>query len=87
MKPAKQIVICKTAKSDTTKSGLVTHQSATNKPEVGVIIEIGSGELPVEMKVGDKIAYRRYTDNKILIAGEELNFIKFDDVLAVVETK
>lgn len=56
-------------------------------PEIGIVEVIGKGIKPVDFKVGDKIAYRKYTDNKIKVDGVEYNFINFKDILAVLDRK
>jgi chaperonin GroES len=81
--PAEKVVICKDVPEMTTKSGLYT--PSEEKPELGKVYAIGKGKLPISIKVGDIIAYRKYTDNQVTIVGENYNFISFKDVLAVIK--
>ena len=82
---AKEVIICKNLVGSTTKSGIVVMDDEKSKPELGVVMVIGSGELPsIDLKIGDTVVFRKYTDNRIFIDGEELNFIKFEDILGVV---
>jgi chaperonin GroES len=82
MKPSKKTVICEAVNVSTV--GVLQMAQEEKKPEVGKVLSIGEGKLPVEIKIGDTIVYRRYTDNKISINGKEYNFISFKDILAVV---
>ena len=84
--PAENTVICKNPPESKTKSGL--HLASDKKPELGVVVAIGKPDkerevLPIEMKVGDTIVFRRYADNRIFIEGEEFNFIDFKDIVGV----
>lgn len=83
MKPARKVVVCEEVKQRTS-SGIVMVEE-DKKPELGKIIAIGEGKLPVDMKIGDIIVFRRYTDNRINIAGRTYNLIEFRDILAVQE--
>ena len=84
--PSKEIIIC-TKPSGTTSSGLET-AAPTEKdkePELGIIYAIGEGKLPMKVKKGDTVVFRRYTDNRIFIDTEEYNFIRFEDLVGVVK--
>jgi len=80
---SKEVVVCKNAPLQTTKSGLqVTSQD--NKPETGEVVVIGKGTKPIDFEIGDYIVFRKYTDNRIFLSGIEYNFVQFKDVLGVV---
>ncbi len=81
--PAKNIVILKSVKL-TTKSGLESVETGRNAPEIGEVVRIGKGILPVKIKVGDTVVYRKYMENKVYVpqVGEELNFIDFKELVA-----
>ena len=83
VKPAKKVVVCKPVTAQQTKSGLHLN-GGEHKPELGEVYVIGAGTPPIKLEKGDTIVYRRYTDNKILVAGVEFNFIDFKDIMAVV---
>lgn len=86
IKAAKNVVVCKNAMTQKTKSGLELNH-ADNKPEMGEVVVLGAGTPPVKLKVGDTIVFRRYTDNRIFLGGTEYNFVQFKDVLGVVKDK
>lgn len=83
--PATKIVICKDAPREKLKSGIELPTMEKGEPEVGIVYAIGTGKRPVAMKVGDKIVYRKYSDNKVFIGGARYNFVRFEDVVAVAQ--
>lgn len=84
--PAKEIIIC-TEVDGQTNSGLQVALAEKDKdrPTLGKVYAIGEGELPVDIKVGDIVAFRNYTENRVVIDVEEYNFIRFEDVVGVVK--
>lgn len=85
--PSKNIIICLKVPPEKTKSGLILHEDEKARSEVGIVYAIGAGKLPMSIKIGDKIVYRKYTDNKVSIAGDEYNFIEFKDITGKVTGK
>jgi len=56
-----------------------------NQPEVGEVIAVGSGKLPVPFKIGSIVAYRKFGEFKFWIEGKEIIFVAFQDILAVLK--
>lgn len=83
IKPAKKIIIC-TKDVDTNDSGVYIPTDEKNKPEVGVVYAIGSGEPPINVKVGDRVVYRKYSESEVFINNEKYNFLDFKDIVAVI---
>jgi len=83
--PAKKTVVIKLTTLGNFNKG--TLEVVTEKePEIGEVIEIGSGKSPVEgMKKGDTIAYRKYGESKFFVGTEQYLFISFVDVLGVIK--
>lgn len=81
---AKRVVVCKNAGAQKTKSGLEL-PNTENKPETGEVVVMGEGTAPIDIKVGDVIVFRKYTDNRIFIKGAEYNFVQFKDILGVIK--
>ena len=86
--PAKKIVLLKPIPLDSIGGGILevaSTGSEKDRPQVGEVLAIGSGKLPVEMKVGGLVAYGRYADTRFLIKGIEYVFVRFDDILGVIK--
>lgn len=93
IKPAKNTIVCENPPESKTKSGVIIAEGEDKKPELGVVLAIGEAgkndrgidiELPLEVKVGDTIVFRRYSANRIYIKGKEYSFIDFKDVVGVL---
>ena len=85
-----RVVIKMLETEETTKSGIVLHGSAKEKPQVAEVVAVGSGSDPDDLKepelsVGDKVLISKYAGTEVKIDGEELTILNISDVLAVVE--
>jgi len=87
-----RIVVRPAAPEQTTASGLVIPDSATEKPQQGEVLAIGpgrrsdSGELiPMDVNAGDVVVYSKYGGTEISSAGEDLLILNARDVLAIVK--
>jgi chaperonin GroES len=86
-----RVLIKKLEAEETTKSGIVLPGTAKEKPQEAEIIAVGPGgvvdgkEVKMEVKVGDKVLFSKYSGNEIKVDGQEYTILKQDDILAVVE--
>jgi len=70
------------------KRGLYIPDTAKEKPIQGEVIAVGPGRLekgqrvPMELKVGDRVVYGKYTGSQVELEEEEIILIKESDVLA-----
>ena len=85
-----RVVIRATADSESMQRGLYIPDTAKEKPQQGEIIAVGPGRfekdkrVPMDVKVGDKVLYGKYSGTEVTIDGEELLIIRESDVLAVL---
>lgn len=73
---------------ETTKAGIVLPDSVEKEKKAeGEILAIGAGEKikALNLKVGDKVMFGKYSGDEIEIDKEELKFLKFDEVLAIIK--
>jgi chaperonin GroES len=75
-----------------TKGGIIIPDTAKEKPQQGKVIAVGKGKvnedgkvLPLDVKVGDKILFGKYSGSEIKIEGEEHLIMREEDILGVVE--
>jgi len=75
-----------------TKGGIIIPDTAKEKPQHGKIIAVGKGKvnddgkvMPLDVKVGDKILFGKYSGSEIKIDGEEHLIMREEDILGVVE--
>jgi len=77
----------------TTKSGIVLPETADKeKPEKGEVLAVGPGKrsengqiLPMGVKAGDKVLFKKYSPDEIKIDGKEYLLISESDILAILE--
>jgi len=74
-----------------TASGIILPDSAKEKPQVGVVMAVGTGKTgpkgekhPVVVKVGQKVMYKKWGGNEIKVDMEEWTLVSQDDILAIV---
>jgi len=77
-----------------TAGGIIIPDNAKEKPQEGEIIAVGpggrdeSGKLvPLDVKVGDRILFGKWSGTEVKIDGEELLIMKESDVMGVLEGK
>jgi chaperonin GroES len=86
-----RVVIKKLEAVETTKSGIVLAGTAKEKPQEAEVMAVGPGglvdgkEVKMEVRVGNKVLFSKYSGNEVKIDGNEYTIIKQDDILAVVE--
>ena len=93
LRPLHDRVIVKRIDSETkTSSGIVIPDSAAEKPDQGEILAVGPGKkndkgelIPVDVKVGDRVLFGKYSGQTVKVDGEELLVMKEDDLFAVVQ--
>ena len=78
--------------ADKTASGLFIPDSAKEKPQEAEVVAVGNGKrgddgklIPLDVKVGDRILFGKYSGSDIKIDGEELLIMREDEVLGVLE--
>lgn len=80
------------SKEETTSFGIVLPDTASKeKPQRGTIIAVGEGRktddgknIPMPVKVGDIVIFKKYAPTEIKIDNEELYILDEDDILATV---
>ncbi len=77
-----------------TASGIVIPDTAAEKPDQGEVLAVGKGKVneegkvrPLDVKVGDKILFGKYSGQAVKVQGEELLVMREEDVMGVIEAK
>ena len=91
LKPLTDHLLVKPLVKEGSKSGLVLPDSEKDRPERGEVIAVGDGRildngtrLPMSIKVGDKILFRKYTPDEIKEGAETFLMLSESDVLAII---
>ncbi|MBO4433259.1 MAG: co-chaperone GroES [Clostridia bacterium] len=92
LKPLADNVVIKLSEAEqTTKSGIVLTSAAKEKPQVAEVVAVGPGgmvdgkEVPMTVKVGQKVVAAKYSGTDIKIDDEEYTILHISDILAIVE--
>jgi len=85
---AYRVAIRPLEETETMKGGLYIPDTAKEKPIQGAVIAVGTGRrekgelVPMELKVGDRVVYGKYSGTQVELDGEEIILIKESDVIA-----
>ena len=83
-----RVVIMPDDEGETMLGGLYIPDTAKEKPTQGEIVAVGPGRfekgerIPMDLKVGDKVLYGKYSGTNITVDGEEVVIVKATDILA-----
>ena len=83
-----RVVIMPDEEGETMRGGLYIPDTAKEKPTQGEVLAVGPGRyekgarVPVDVKVGDKVLYGKYSGTNIMLGGDEVVIIKASDILA-----
>lgn len=87
-----KVLVRRLEEEEISKGGIVIPDSAKEKPAEGEIIAVGKGRIsddgkvtPLDVKVGDKVLFSKYSGTEIKVDGEELLIMGEDNILAVIE--
>ena len=87
---ADRVVIKALEESEQMRGGLYIPDTAKEKPQQGEIVAVGQGRIEdgkridMELKVGDKVLYGKYSGTEVTVEGEQYLILRESDVLAVV---
>ena len=86
-----RVVLKQLEAEETTKSGIVLPGQAKEKPQQAEVIAVGPGgvvdgkEITMQVKVGDKVIYSKYSGTEVELDNEKYVIVKQNDILAIVE--
>ena len=88
-----RVIVKRTEEERTSPGGIVIPDTAAEKPIRGEIIAAGNGKVqdngelrPLDVKVGDKVLFGKYSGTEVKVEGEELLVMREDDIMAVIES-
>lgn len=85
-----RILVKRVEEEEKTAGGIIIPDSAKEKPQKGEIVATGKGKtsddgkkIPMEVKVGDKILFGKYSGTELKLEGEEYLMMREEDVLGI----
>jgi chaperonin GroES len=85
-----RVLVRRLEEKETAKGGIIIPDTAKEKPHEGEVIAIGSGKMekghrvPLDVKVGDRILFGKYTGNDIKIDDQEYLILREEEILAKI---
>jgi chaperonin GroES len=87
-----RVVVRRTEEERLSTGGIVIPDSATEKPVQGEVLAVGKGKVlengemrPLDVKVGDRILFGKYSGTEVKLSGEEVLVMREDDIMGVIE--
>jgi chaperonin GroES len=87
---ADRVVVKALEETESMRGGLYIPDTAKEKPQQGEVMAVGPGKfedgkrVDMELKVGDKVLYGKYSGTEVTVDGETYLILRESDVLAVV---
>ena len=92
LKPLRDYVVLEKAKEEEkTKSGIILTEQPKEEPGKGIVVAVGPGKMengrliPLELQVGQKVVYKKYSGTEIKENQKEYLLIEAENILAIVE--
>jgi chaperonin GroES len=86
-----RLLVRRIEEKETAKGGIIIPDTAKEKPQEGAVLAVGNGKtldsgskVAVDVKVGDRILFGKYSGTDIRFKGEEVLILREDEVLAVL---
>jgi chaperonin GroES len=87
-----RLIVKRVEEEGKTKGGIIIPDTAKEKPMEGKVIAVGKGKVledgkihPLDVKVGDRVLFGKYSGSEIKIDEEEHLIMREDDILGVIE--
>ncbi|NOU21831.1 MAG: co-chaperone GroES [Methyloglobulus sp.] len=86
-----RVIVKRVEEETTTPGGIVLPGSAAEKPSQGKVLAVGSGKQldngqvrALEVKVGDKVLFGKYSGNEVKVDGEDLIVMREEDIMGIL---
>lgn len=87
------VLVQPVAQEEKTASGIILPDSAKEKPQVAKVLAVGPGKfdedgenrIPMQVKVGQKVLYKKWGTDEVKLGSEEVMLVKQDDIMAIVD--
>ncbi|TXF11307.1 co-chaperone GroES [Pelomicrobium methylotrophicum] len=87
-----RVIVKRVEEERKTASGIVIPDTAAEKPDQGEVIAVGTGKvledgkvIPLQVKVGDRVLFGKYSGTTVKVKGEELLVMREDDIMGILE--
>lgn len=85
-----RVLVRRLEAKETGKGGIIIPDTAKEKPQEGEVVAVGAGKIekghrvPLDVKVGDRILFGKFTGNEIKVNDQEYLIFREEDILVKV---
>ena len=86
-----RVIVKRVDEERTSPGGIVIPDSATEKPIQGKVTAVGKGKItesgevrPLDVKVGDKVLFGKYSGTEVKLGGEDLLVMREEDIMGII---
>jgi len=87
-----RVIVRRMEEERTSPGGIVLPDSAAEKPIQGEVLAVGNGKIndrgevrPLDVKVGDKVLFGKYSGTEVKVGGEEVLVMREEDIMGIIE--
>jgi chaperonin GroES len=87
-----RVIVRRLEEERKTPGGIVIPDTAKEKPVQGEVVAVGKGKVmedgkvrPLDVKVGDKILFGKYSGTEVKVGDEELLVMREEDIMGVID--
>jgi chaperonin GroES len=87
-----RVIVRRMQEERTSAGGIVIPDTATEKPIQGEVLAVGKGKIlesgevrPLEVTVGDKVLFGKYSGTEVKVSGEDLLVLREEDIMGVLQ--
>ena len=87
-----RVLVRRVEQNEKTAGGIITPDTAKEKPSEGLIISAGSGArredgtiVPLDVKAGDQVLFGKWSGTEVTVDGEDLLIMKESDLLGIID--
>ncbi|MBF0625424.1 MAG: co-chaperone GroES [Magnetococcales bacterium] len=87
-----RVVVKRLEQNPKTTGGIIIPDTAKEKPIQGEVLAVGKGSInengevrPMDVKVGDRVLFAKYSGTEVKIDGEELLIMRETDIMGVLD--
>ena len=86
-----RVVVKRLEEERKSAGGIVIPDNVAEKPDQGEVVAVGNGKIledgkvrPLDVKVGDRILFGKYSGTTVKVEGDELLVMREDDIMGVI---
>jgi len=83
-----RVIVKRIEEKESVKGGIIIPDSAKEKPMEGEVLAVGPGRrekgelFPLDVKVGDRVLFGKYSGTEIKVENEEVLILREEEILA-----